>query len=38
MLRGGWKTESVYKQTYSYVFDRKADESINNDFSDLLKK
>lgn len=41
MLRGGWKTESVYKQTYAYVFDQKADEadeSINNYFSGLLKK
>lgn len=41
MLRGGWKTESVYKQTYAYVFDQKvdeADESINSYFSGLLKK
>lgn len=27
MARGGWKQESTYKQTYSYVFDSKATEA-----------
>lgn len=38
MARCGWKTESTYKQTYSYVFDERAksaDDEINEFFEKL---
>lgn len=38
MARGGWKTETTYKQTYSYVFDgraKSADDEINEFFENL---
>lgn len=38
MARGGWKAEATYKQTYSYVFDERAqsaDDEINSFFDKL---
>lgn len=41
MARGGWKQESTYKETYSYVFDQeaaKADKKIDQFFQKAQKK
>lgn len=41
MGRGGWKTEAMYKQTYSYVFDEdliEDDEKIDKKFEELIQK
>lgn len=37
MARGGWKTETTYKQTYSYVFDERA-KSADDEINDFFEK
>lgn len=37
MARGGWKTETTYKQTYSYIFDERA-KSADGQIDDFFEK